>query len=459
MIFLIWLLQRQVAEKYLWSSPVLVWAIAGAVLMLIFSKALAWILSRSDRRNAAEVDRLYGLKERISTFVELKGTQHPFLDPLIYETSPKLTDVSAIRSAGVLKTLIFPLLLPGLLFLSILVLPYLPVPQSIVSKKQDQKRIAEKASEMEKFAQKLEKKHSQNPELKRLAGEFKKVAQELQKPQVDRVEALKKLNSLEEKQKKMLAAHQKKMSADLQKAVEKAMQNSENANEKEAANRTAEQQKEIEQLSQQLKEALQGDPATGQRNQQNLKPEKLSSKDIANLKKAIENYNKGKEQAEKMRAEMKNALDGARKPSSSGKGDYTTDSRLKERDMEKGKGGVEDGPGTTNLDSGPSHFDTKKKGKEQYMEDRTKAQYERLYQGQRENAGKDPLYLESRWDNNGNPQYTNVRNFGLDKESASGSTGALSSKQNQGESAQKKERVPPSHEKIVKEYFEGIEEK
>ncbi len=56
----------------------------------------------------------------------------------------------------------------------------------------------------------------------------------------------------------------------------------------------------------------------------------------------------------------------------------TTDSRIKDRDIEKGGGGVDDGPGTTNKDVGPQHFSTKKQGGGEYAEDKTKAEYEQL---------------------------------------------------------------------------------
>jgi hypothetical protein len=120
---------------------------------------------------------------------------------------------------------------------------------------------------------------------------------------------------------------------------------------------------------------------------------------------------------------------------------------------------VEDGPGTTNQDTGPSHFDTKKKGTGEYVEDRTRAEHDPLYEGERdEKAGKEPLLLPGQWDENGNPEYTRVRNFGLNKDASGQNRGNAPAPQNPDEAAVRKERIPASHQKIVKEYFEVVEE-
>jgi hypothetical protein len=213
-----------------------------------------------------------------------------------------------------------------------------------------------------------------------------------------------------------------------------------------------------EALQKELKNALEGkEPKSGeQRN--SLSGENLSTKDLESLKQALKEYQSKKSQSEQMRSELKQALEQARKGTSSGKSRYTTDSRLKDRDTETGKGGVEDGPGTTNKDSGPSRFDTTKKGKNEYVEDRTKSDYERLFRGQREEVGNDPLYLQNRWNESGNPEYSRVRSFGAEKDSVLQGNSPLAGNQNQNESDIRKERVPPSYQEIVKKYFESIEE-
>ena len=452
-MILTWILTAQLREKYLWASPALVWLIAGALFLFVLSKCFAWILSRTEHGNAVQVDRLYGLKERLSTYVELKNSNHPFLEPLIHETAGKLAAVSPIQASGGISALRLPAVFFAAILAAVVLIPYLPVPQTIVTKKKEQQQIAESAKEMEKFALELEKKQADNPEMKRLAAELKKLARDMQKPETDKAEALKKLNALDEKHRKALADYQQKLASELQKATAQA-----SGSKSGDQNATAEQKAETEKLAAELKQAMEGQAGSGKMAAANLQTQNLSSKDLKKLKEALKKYQEQKEQAERMRADLSNSIEKMRKGTSPNRGNFTTDSQLKDRDIEKGKGGVEDGAGTTNQDTGPSHFDTKKKGNGQYMEDRTKAEYERLYGGQRENAGKDPVYLESQWNQEGDPQYTNVRNFGLDKEGGVGAPATTTGKQNQGESSVRKERVPPSHEKIVKEYFEAIEE-
>ncbi len=422
------------------------------LLLFFFSRSIAWFVSRNDNVNAAAIDRLYSLKERLTTYVELRRSSHPFLEPLVRETLPKLDAVSSFRVAGIRSATLLPLLLLAFLTASLLIVPFLPVPNKVIVQKTERTRIVTGAKEMEETIHRLQQNQKLNPETKKLFQEFKKIAQDLQKPQTDKAQALKKLNALEEKLKKSNAQNQQKLGKDLEKAWQDAAQP-----EAKGDGLTAEQKAELEQLAKDFQNALQGKEPSGGIDRRNLNTENMSGKDLQALKDALKKYQNQKSQAEQMRAELQKAVGQAQKGVSTGKRQFTTDSRLKDRDVEKGKGGVEDGAGTTNKDTGPSRFDTTKKGTGEYVEDRTKAEYERLYEGQRENAGKDPLYLESQWDENGNPQYTRVRNFGLDKDSTLKNGALQPSGQNQNESAVRKERVPPSYQQIVKKYFENIE--
>jgi hypothetical protein len=126
--------------------------------------------------------------------------------------------------------------------------------------------------------------------------------------------------------------------------------------------------------------------------------------------------------------------------------------------MEKKKGGVQDGPGTTNKDVGPQKFDTHKDGKSEYIEDRTKAKYEELYKGQRENVKTEPLFLDNKWNDDSDRRYVNIRTFGVNKDSNAGANGAAANGQDSQESAIRKERIPASYGKIVKQYFESIKD-
>src|SRR5207249_8081459 len=113
---------------------------------------------------------------------------------------------------------------------------------------------------------------------------------------------------------------------------------------------------------------------------------------------------------------------------------------------------------TTNQDVGPQNFDTKKYGKSEYVEDRTKLQYEQQYKGEREKAGSDPLFLKSKWDKQGEQKYVEIRNFGLNKKSTAGKDTVATLNQDSEESALREEKIPASYQKIVKKYFESIKQ-
>jgi seryl-tRNA synthetase len=175
---------------------------------------------------------------------------------------------------------------------------------------------------------------------------------------------------------------------------------------------SSEEQQELEKLISETQELMsQANSAYGQEIQQSLRSRMPDRKTLENMKKAMEDYKAGKAESEKALQNLEKSLANAQKGITSGTHKVVTDSTLTERELEKGKGGVDDGPGTTNEDVGPQHFDTKKKGISEYVEDRTKAQYEQLYQGQREKAGGEPLFLDGEW-NTGEAKQMRMRTFG-----------------------------------------------
>ena len=452
--YLVWKLAQGVEQQYLWSSPLLLSLVAGSLLLFSFSRSLAWIVSRKDHTNALDVDRIYGLKDRLTTYIELKDSNHPFLPALIRETAAQIDSVSALRSSRAKSSMVLPAALFILVASALLTLPYLPVPETIIARKQEQKRIAEKGKELETLVRRLEKQSKQLPEFKGLSNEFKQLSQQLQKPDFDKADALKKLNELQENQNRVHSATGQKLVEQLKNAWQEAAKP--DLNEPQLS---ADEKATVEQLARDFDAALEGQAPSAGEEKEKLNQGQFSKQDLKKLKEALKKYQDQKSSADQMRAEMQEALDKTRKATSSGKNAYIADSRLKDRDVEKGKGGVQDGPGTTNQDAGPSQFDTAKKSKEEYVEDRTRADYERRYQGERTQAGKDPLFLESQWDEDGNPQYTRVRHFGRQQDIPNkNGAGRNIAEQNQNESAVRKERIPASHQQIVKKYFEAIEE-
>jgi hypothetical protein len=446
-----WIFSKVLIEQYDISSPLFVFVFIGALLLFVLSRSFARFYSANDHSNAQRLDRTYDLKERITTYVELRKKGHPFLKPLIQETTPKLSNVSIWKASQFYSGMTLPLTVLLFLLSGIVVVPYLPVPQETTAKKEDRKGIIAKAKELDEILRKLEKKQPQG-DLKKLLQDFRREAQKLQQPGVDKSKALKQLNTMQDQLRKMDEKHRQQLARDLKNAWNQAKQG-----ESKNDSLTESQKGEIEQLAKSFDQAMEGKNPSGGTEKENLKFEQFSAKDIQSMKEALKKFQEQKAASDQMRSQLQEALENTQQGvgSSSKERKYVTDSTLKDREVETGKGGVEDGPGTTNKDSGPSHFDTKKKGTGEYAEDRTKSKYEQLYDGQRENVGKDPLYLQNHWNENGDPSYTNIRNFGVNKDpSLTGNADGLNNQSDQ-ETAVRKERVPPSYQEIVKKYFEG----
>jgi len=453
--YLCWKAAGLLTQHYAWSSSILPLIGGSAPVLWIVIRAIGNYWAANDRTNAARIDHEYALKERVTTYVELRTSGHPFLDPLIQESETKLIPVSPWKISRFFSGMAAPTALMLLFAMAPLLIPYLPVPSSILAKKEERKSIIAKAKELEKTAHRLEQKQT-TPEMKKLLQEFKKVSQQLQKPDIDKAGALKQLNTLEEKLRKMDAQSQQKLAKDLQNAWNQAKQDDGKNN-----SLTDYQKAEIDQLAKSMDRAMEGNESLGGHQKETLKMEHFSQNDLQAMKDALKKFNEQKAQAEQMRAQLEEALKEAQQgtSASSTKKRFITDSRLKDREVETGKGGVEDGPGTTNKDSGPSRFDTRKKNaKGEYVEDRTKTEFERLYDGQRENVGKDPLYLQNQWNENGDPGYTHVRNFGVNKNPVLNGAADGLTNQNDQESAVRKERIPPSYREIVKNYFETTDQ-
>jgi len=174
------------------------------------------------------------------------------------------------------------------------------------------------------------------------------------------------------------------------------------------------------------------------------------------MKKALKEYQGNKKSRDQQMAELQESLQNAQKGMTGGKHKIVYNSQVDDRDIEKSRGGVNDGPGTTNKDMGPGHFDTKKDKKSEYAEDRTKAKYEQIYSGQREKVGKDPMFLGSKWDAE-KSRYVRVRTFGESNEPQILGGDASTAKQSEAESIVGKEKIPASYRDIILRYFESIE--
>lgn len=446
------LISTAVSEKYLISYSWILPAACAPLMVFLAVRSFYQFFSATRERSAAWVDRRFGLKDRLSTYVQLANSDHPFLQPLIEETIPRMNNISAWRCASFSRGSRSPLLFAAIPAILLGVLPYLPVSQSIATRVEQHKRIAEQSKKLTEQAAKLEKLEPKNPEINKLSGEMRRLAAELQKPSTTTAEALKKLN-----------AGQQRIS-DTQKQIDKSSRDelSRQLNEMAKDGKPPEdlseaQKKQIQDAAKELAHTLSENKLEGgEELDQALKSGKMSKEQIDKMKSAIERYQQQKAQADQRMAELQKSLENTKKSATGTKSKVVYNSKIDDRRMETGKSGVDDGPGTTNKDVGPQKFDTQKHGKGEYAQDKTKAEYEQLYKGERTKAGDDPLFLNGQWDPE-NARFTKIRTFGMNSDSELSGGMQETVVQNDAESVIRKEKIPASYRNVVKKYFESIQ--
>ena len=447
-----WMAQKfafSAAEKYDLRVSAVLLSLPATLFLIPLISALAWYRAQTQERTAAALDRQHQLKERLTTYVEFRDSNHPFTQALCSEIEAKVSQVP-LGASRIFMRLRAPFVVFLVLLTSAALLPYLPVPEAVVARQEERKQIEKSVRKLTQTLQEIQKRNPENPQLAQMAKQLRKIAQELQKPETTKPEALKKLNAMQT----ALQEHAKSESQDRQKQLRQTI---ENVTKENVSGQGNVDQKEIEQLLAEIEQASnQEDFKDGSETEQSGQKGKWNPDQARRLKQAVEDYNAQKTKSERELAELQRSLTDAQKEMTGGASKFTTDSTLSERDLERGKSGVEDGPGTTNFDVGPQTFDTKKKKGEKYVEDRTKAEYEQLYEGQREKVGSDPLYLNSKW-NSEDAKYTRIRSFGLESESAVEAAPSEVARQNQNESEVRKERIPAAYRKMVKKYLESIE--
>lgn len=448
-IFLIFKLNSKAADTYLFYHPIFVLVASGGIVLLLAVIAARIYLHDNERSLANELDREHKLKDRLGTYLELRDSSHPFLPALIKESEGHLPPIPIWRRARMHHGSAPPLMLLAILALSVATFSSWPVPQAIAARAEQHRQIAKHS---EQFTKKLEKikKSSTAQEIKKLTEDFLKTLDRINKPDVDPAEALQKMNEMNKQLKDLklrMEKEQKSAFAENIRSMKDAKGEGTKNQNQDFANEAGELREALE------KEGLEG----GEEIRQKLESGKLTREDLEKMKKALQSYQEGKKSRDQKMAEIQESLENARKGMTSGKHSVTYNSQLKDRDVEKSKGGVNDGPGTTNKDIGPQHFDTKKKEASTYAEDRTKAEYEQLYSGQRENVGKDPMFLGSRWDAE-KSRYVRVRTFGQTNEPQILGGDANTAQQSEAESIIGKEKIPASYRDLIRRYFESIEQ-
>jgi hypothetical protein len=447
---LLYFLTIQVADRYLFYHPVPVWLLAGAGMLFLAAGIILRTKAETKNKIARELDQRYNLKERIGTYVELSGSDHSFLPALASETEKYLKEIPILKSAHFARGSLTPLCITAGLLVCLLTIPFWPVPASIASRAEQQKNIQYQAKELRKKIESIRKEELHSPELKKLAADFLKTAKQLEKPGKEPVEAMKNLNALQDQWKQAQKSMDESLRTSLSKQLgELAKQSGSTKSGGETDGSLSEAARELQKDL--AKEGLEG----GEQIEEALRNGTLSKEQLQKMKKSLEEYRKQKQDQEKKLAELQESLQNAQEGLQSGKAKVVYNSKLKNGEGSKGKGGVEDGPGTTNEDIGPKHFSTKKEGKGEYKEDRTKAEYEQLYSGQREDVGKDPLFIGSQWDPE-KSKYVRIRSFGQDSDPTISSDGQGLGGQTTEESVVTKERVPAAYREMIRKYFESI---
>lgn len=452
--WLLYTILLAVNEKYLLQTGIFGFVTVGATLLIFLVRAGTIFKMKSRKYVATQLDRDYNLKERVTTYVELQDSHHPFLEALEREAEQKIPAISPIRAARISQGTTAPLALCLLSILFIACLPYLPVPRSIAERKAEKTQIQDQARILQNVVKKIQKENPSLPEIQKALQELNNLSKDLQKGTIDKSEALKRLNTMKEQ----LQSLQRNLQQSRQQALAQELQKIMKGNREGNSNGKAESL-ELEKLAKELQESMSGqDTPEGHAVSDAIAKGNISKKQIQKMKKALEDYKRDKAESDQRIARMQDSLNNTRKGIASGKNKVTSNSKMSDRDAENSKGGVDDGPGTTNQDIGPHAFDTKKKGKGEYAEDRTKAEYENIYKGQREDAGSEPLFLSNPWDGSADPKYVPIRTFGANSDPTISGSHAGTVPQSKEEAEIRKEKIPASYQDIVKDYFESIQE-
>ncbi len=369
---------------------------------------------------------------------------------MITESETHLPQISLRGSARFQKGSAIPLLLNSILALSLATFTLWPVPKATASRAAQHRQVKKHTKQLIKDIEQIKKTPDTPLEIKKLAEEFRKLADRIDKPDVDPAQALQKVNSMQ----KQLKDLQNKFDKERKQNFAKDLNSNKTTSQK---NKSNNQEPGLQSEARTLQEALEKEGLQGgEELQQKIQSGNLTREDLKKMQKALENYKSDKKTKDQKLAELQQSLENARKGMTSGKRSITYNSKIDENNMNDSKGGVEDGPGTTNKDFGPHHFDTKKKGESRYSEDRTKTEYEQLYSGQRENVGKDPLFVGSKWDAE-KSRYVRVRTFGEESNPEIVLDQTKMAPQTEEESVVGKEKIPAAYRDLIRRYFDSID--
>ena len=170
---LAWKAIQSLLDQYSWPPSPIIWITGGAIGLAFLVITVTHYIAGTDRINAERVDEQYGLKERVTTYVELRKSEHPFLQPLIHECENHVADVSVWKSSRFFHDLILPAVLCASAAIALFVIPLLPMSAETLNKKEQRKQVSEAAKELEKTVRKLQQKPA-TPETRNYCKNFSK---------------------------------------------------------------------------------------------------------------------------------------------------------------------------------------------------------------------------------------------------------------------------------------------
>ena len=440
------------ADRYLPAQGILLAILLSAALLFLVTWTIVRYRYHTVRKIAMQLDSRYQLKDRLSTYMEIRDQDHPFLKALTHDLEQHLGAIRIWHRTEVQRLIGGPSVFLCLMILACITIPLLPVPSSIQSRQQDLRQVHQAAKQLESDINKLTKEKEESAELKKFLQQALQEAKKLQEPNIDKADALARLNALKNQLNQLSG---KMGDAKQQDLAAMAQQLKEDASKTAASNPDA--AKAMDEMAKQIEQSLaQRDSNFRSGKEGSTSQKSFSMNDPDKWKKALEDYKKQSADRDKRLAEMQRSLDNAKKCMAGGSHQIVKDSRIPDREIEKGGASVDDGPGTTNQDVGPHHFDTKKKGGQSYAEDRTKSDYERIYKGERTRAESDPLFLNSHWNDESEARTENTRGLGLPSPAQVDGHSYGLTVQDQNETEIRKERVPASYRNLVNSYLESI---
>ncbi|HET6266188.1 MAG TPA: hypothetical protein VFG11_00595, partial [Acidobacteriota bacterium] len=184
------------ADRYLPSHGLTLAILLSAALLFLVTSTIVRYRYLTVRRIALLLDTRYQLKDRLTTYMEIRDQDHPFLKALTHDLEQHLGAIRLWNRLELQRLLGGPFVFLCLMILACAVIPLMPVPSSIQAHQQELRQIHQAAKQLESDINKLSEKKEESPELKQFLQQALREAKKLQEPNIDKADALARLNAL-----------------------------------------------------------------------------------------------------------------------------------------------------------------------------------------------------------------------------------------------------------------------